>query len=467
MTIELAYMDGMWCGQGMAHLLRLYTDRYARPDKDAAEMMALFDFGNSGGGLSQSKEVLGITPPVRTLIEALELQMAQGKPPKLDLVLFSHQDTDHWTLTKEFLDQVATRNIPLEVGRIQLGGTNWGPQARATIGRLAKFLPEGDGPVSYLTNASDYGDANGDVTETMALGPVSIRTIVSNVPSATKSQALIKNGSSAVAVVQYGQTAFILPGDATYETLDFANTLLQAWTQSPLPNIYMMSAPHHGSLDTMTRKNIGDKSDLAELNTFVELTLPYSIFASAGYYSHHKHPYLSILVALSKHTGSHEYPDPHGVVAYEADTARWTLLPEVDRNVYTTVLDLDPDKPLQSADWLFWINDQGHFGTDARFFEGGARQIIGVPQTDSTTMILEEDGSGGGGGGGGDGISAVTAPPGPLRVGDVLPGLERGHLVRSRQILARQILDRGRAASTIGSARPIPPPRRVRPRIAV
>ncbi|WP_371999379.1 hypothetical protein P7L68_04490 (plasmid) [Tistrella mobilis] len=459
MPIELAYMDGMWCGQGMAHLLRLYTNRYAQPDKDAAEMMALFDFGNSGGGLSQSKAVLGVTPPVRTMIDALKLQIAQGKSPKLDLVLFSHQDTDHWTLTKEFLDQVAANSIPLEVGRIQLGGTNWGSQAKATIGRLAKFLPDGEEPVSYLTNASDYGNANGEVTETMALGPVSIRTIVSNVPSATKSEALIKNGSSAVAVIQYGQTAFILPGDATYETLDFANGLLRAWTKSPLPNIYMMSAPHHGSLDTMTRKNIGDKSDLAELRTFVDLTVPYSIFASAGYYSHHKHPYLAILVALSKHTGSHEYPDPHDVVVYEADTARWSLIPNVERNVYTTVLDLDPDEPLKSADWLFWLNDLGHFGTQARFFEGGARQMIGVPQTESTEMVLEEDGSGGGGG---DGLSAfATVAPGPLRVTDVLPGLERGHLVRSRRIL-----DGGRTASMVRSPQPIPPPRRVRPRIA-
>ncbi|GGB42477.1 hypothetical protein GCM10011505_24810 [Tistrella bauzanensis] len=455
MAVGRASMDGLWCGQGMAHLLRLYGHRYDNPATTAANMIALFDAGNRGYGLSESKETLGVTPPVKTIVDALALQQAQGKTPRLDLVLLSHQDEDHWTLINEMLDQVKARDIPLEVGRVIAGGTEWGSGAKAAIKRLVDLIP-GENPQAqyYFTNATDYGDPLTGATTTIALDDVLVRTIIANTPSTVSK----KNGTSAVVVVQLGGLGYVLPGDATFQTLAMANTKLKAWPSTPLPSVYMMSAPHHGALTTMTKKKDGDNSDLGELIEFVDLTRPYSVFASAGVFNSHKHPYLIILTTLAKYAGSHEFPDPHDVIAYDGGQDRWLLLEDSVQNVYTTLTGLTD--PLPTADWLFDINDQGHFGTSARFFEAGVQAIIGVPQTNATEMVDE-----GGGGGGGD----DDTPPPLLLARDVLPGIERGFTVRPASILDSRVDARGRIALprnihlTGPAGAPLPPPRRVRP----
>lgn len=130
MSIGLARLEGLWCGQGMVNLLKLYHDPDADPDHSAPDMMALFDCGTSGYGLDESRNVRGISPPVETIIKALQLQEANKKTPKLDLVLFSHQDKDHWKLIKDLIKQVEDKEIQLEVGRILYGGASWKESAK-------------------------------------------------------------------------------------------------------------------------------------------------------------------------------------------------------------------------------------------------------------------------------------------------------------------------------------------------
>ena len=64
----------------------------------------------------------------------------------------------------------------------------------------------------------------------------------------SKAPSLRKNGTSAVVVIDYASERMILPGDSTWETLAFGNTLLKAWTTSPVQPVKVVSTPHHGSL---------------------------------------------------------------------------------------------------------------------------------------------------------------------------------------------------------------------------
>ena len=54
-------LDGLWCGQGMANMVRVFKSTDTDPSTNPSDWLCVFDFGS--GGLSTSKKVLGITPP--------------------------------------------------------------------------------------------------------------------------------------------------------------------------------------------------------------------------------------------------------------------------------------------------------------------------------------------------------------------------------------------------------------------
>ncbi|SEH40147.1 hypothetical protein [Magnetospirillum fulvum] len=463
MSIGLARMEGLWCGQGMAHLLKLYHDPYADPDRTAPDMMALFDFGTSDDGLDQSREVLGVAAPVKTIIDALQLQMKAGKTPTLDLVLFSHQDEDHWKLIGEMLNQVKINKIPLSITNIIYGGTGWKTKAKATIGSLETYLSSTPKKAKALSSGyTDYQYPALAPSITLSLDDVHVRTLIACDPSAKKS---VLNGSSAVVLIQLKNSGFILPGDATFQTLVAASTKLKLWPNSPLPFVYMLSAPHHGALSTMTSKNLGDASGLPELDEFIGLTRPYSAFASAGEESSYKHPYLIVMKSVSKYASSYEFPEPHNVVVYQKNdnNTGWLVIEDINRNTYTTVTDIKD--PLPTADWLFEINSLGHFRTSARFYKGGQRIFDGIPEADPAIVADEDEDKDMG-----DGTFDSTAQSRQTRplllTRPPLPDPIPGYAVRSSGVFAsRTPVEPGRAepAHRFGAtARPLPPNRRVR-----
>lgn len=463
MSIGLARLEGLWCGQGMAHLLKLYHDPYADPDGTAPDVIALFDFGTSGSGLNESKAVLGISAPVKAVIDAFLLQMAAGKTPKLDLVLISHQDEDHWKLIGEMINEVKKRNIPLEVAAVIYGGVDWEADAIAMIERLVQYIP---GPKKQAyplpTNFSDYNHQTRFPTVTFMLENVIIRTLIACASIARKSRV---NGTSAVIMIEFNGQGFLLPGDATFQTLVAINIKLRDWAPAVFPKVYMMSAPHHGALATMKHITRLNPVGLKELNDFVDFFEPSSGFASAGIRNTYKHPYRIVLNTLCKHAGRSGYKNGHSYVAYNIDenNTGWETYVDTTANKYTTLLDLDP--PLKTADWIFDITSNGGSNTTARVFEAGARVVNGIPDAnpdtltdDSNVSDMDEDKRD-------DGDEArstrpllLTQPPLP----DPLPG----YAVRPRGLFAARVpVKPGRAepAHRFGvTARPLPPNRRVR-----
>lgn len=53
-VVERAIVDALWCGQGMAHLLRLYANAGTDPATAPADGLALFDVGSGGRALTMA-----------------------------------------------------------------------------------------------------------------------------------------------------------------------------------------------------------------------------------------------------------------------------------------------------------------------------------------------------------------------------------------------------------------------------
>lgn len=431
MTTARMSMSALWCDQGMAHMLQMYDTI----DAQAPSQIVLVDFGAETMFKSSVLKINLSAPAVTKVVEALFLQQQAGLEPKLDYVLITHQDTDHWSLLNYLMDAVDEIELPMKVGAIIYGGSDWGAGALATVNRLAAYGVGGTAPITVLkSNVTDYADANGTVGSLVTIGDVVLRILIANAPIAkSSSSALRKNGTSAVVVIDYMAERMILPGDATWETLAAANTLLGAWTASPVQPVKVISAPHHGSLATMTPKNEGTDSNLEQLTTFTDLVRPEAVIASAGYENSFKHPYLIILKVLGKYAGS-DGLGPHKVVVYRIDTSDWQLYTDITKNIYTTVIGLT--SPVEVADYLFTRSEYGFF-TEAFGFLGPSKAIVSVPSTQVQVL--------------GSAMSTAMDEESKDDGGD-------GSLSGDMRRLARQTF-----VPRVTVARHVPPPRRVAP----
>jgi len=362
----------------MAHMLQLYDTG----DAQAPTSLVLIDFGAETMFKSRVLKLGVAAPAVSTVVETLLLQQESGLTPKLDYVLISHQDTDHWSLLNYLMDAVDELKVPMKVGQIIYGGSDWGTGALTTVKRLQAFGVDGNAPIHNLkSNVSDYVDANGTLESLLSIDELVLRILIANAPVASKAPSMRKNGTSAVVVIDYNSQRMILPGDATWETLAACNKLLKAWTKSPVQPVKVISAPHHGSLDTMTPKNVGKDSNLKQLIEFTDFVKPEAVIASAGFENSFKHPYLIILEILGKYAKPSETNrglGAHKTVVYLADISDWKFNSDVTDNVYTTVFSLT--SPVEVADYLFTCNEFGFF-TDAFGFYGPSKAVVSVPYT--------------------------------------------------------------------------------------
>jgi beta-lactamase superfamily II metal-dependent hydrolase len=365
----------------MAHMLQLYDTA----ETSAPSSLILIDFGAETMKKSSNLVINQAAPAVTTVVETLILQQKAGLTPKLDYVLISHQDTDHWSLLNYLMDAVDELKVPMKVGQVIYGGSDWGTGASATVDRLRTYGVDGLAPFAALeSNVSNYVDANGKIGSLVTIDELVLRILIANAPVAAKKKTgMHKNGTSAVVVIDYSSERMILPGDATWETLAFCNTLLKAWTTSPVQPVKMVSAPHHGALASMAAKRRkGEKSNLEQLKEFTELVKPEALIASAGFSNSFKHPYRIILDTLGKYTipsmlGAHE------IVVYEEDTADWALDEGKTESIYTTVLSLD--SPVVVADYLFSRNEFGFF-TEKFEFYGPSKAVVSVPYTSAQVL---------------------------------------------------------------------------------
>jgi beta-lactamase superfamily II metal-dependent hydrolase len=367
-------LDGLWCGQGMANMVRIYKDLATDPKTKPSDYLCVFDFGS--GGLSASKKVLGITPPVAFMMEQLELQVKAGRTATIDLMLISHQDRDHWQLLGELNEQIVKRGMTVVVGEMILSGANWRASSKTAV---KKFIDRAKGYYWYDGEFSSYYDP-AQPLKPLNVGDMSMTMLVTNVATNDTKEDIDRNCSSAVVLLQLGQLAFILPGDATWETFARLQQIMK-----PLPFVYAASVPHHGALRTMNRNTSVVKPDLQDLIWFTDYARPTSIYASAGIKNTHSHPYRIVLETMGRYTSAEQFQQ-RPIVVFNGATSQFELLPDIRNNIYTTVLNLTT--PAQTANWIFNITPTTH-DTSIQLFNAGVPGILSAPELSEMELAAQ------------------------------------------------------------------------------
>jgi hypothetical protein len=292
-VVERVEVALLYCGQGMANWIEYYATDTQWADKTPA-MLVLVDLG--GDGINSD------LAPKYVATRIAEIKAKTGATPSIRAAVFSHQDSDHWSLIKTFLAALKTKGITdLKIELIWRGGKLWKQGAldavellRAATKSKVREFPD---------NSTDYEGHQDSIADE---GDCSVRLVIANGPCKLKSGGMMENGTSAVIAVEMPGNAVILPGDATWETMDFINEVYEDEDQPP--PCYGLSVPHHGSLRTSvkgyTKKKKVEKMGWQFVDTFVDNIEAKQVGASAGFENSHEHPMIEIIERFEKYAVS-------------------------------------------------------------------------------------------------------------------------------------------------------------------
>jgi beta-lactamase superfamily II metal-dependent hydrolase len=359
----------LWCDQGMAHVLEVRG-----PDFQPAGL-AVFDFGVE---LLKKNSVLRELQAAPAVAKLMSLLRALPQP-RIEYFVVSHQDTDHWGLVPYFLEAVAAENMQLTIGKVIYGGQGWKPGALKQINALGRYTA--NQVTDVVRQGKTYSDFLQDPPgELGRIGDVHIQSLVVNAPTPLhRSGPMFLNGTSLVASIKFQGRHFVLPGDATWETLVYANTVLKPWPASPVAPTELLSVPHHGSLETLSDRVPHDTSAFAIVAEFVNYCPADSTVASAGSVNGYSHPYKEVIEAFSERVGEGGFFTPlvneHSYVAFDKPTKSWQYSPLTRRNIYTTVLSIGTN-PIWVANWAFLLDSGGTSVTTFEPFEGATRATM-------------------------------------------------------------------------------------------
>jgi hypothetical protein len=334
-VVERVEVALLYCGQGMANWIEYFPNDTEWSNKTPS-MLVLVDLG----GYADSAE-LYIAKRIT------EIKAKKGSTPSIRAAIFSHQDEDHWCLIENFLIALNNNKITdLKIDKIWRGGKMWKQGALEAVERLCtdtKSKVE-----VFPDNCTDYEGYNDSITEE---GQCRVRLVIANGPCKLKSGGMMENGTSAVIAVEMPGNSVILPGDATWETMDFINKTYEQIDQ-PEP-CYGLSVPHHGSLRTSvrgyTKKKKVEKMGWQFVDQFIDNIKAKQIGASAGYENSHHHPMLQIIERFEKNVRTKT--PTHYLQVFNFTEGEWQKPPR-ETTVWTTTYFVkkppppgDPKKP--------------------------------------------------------------------------------------------------------------------------
>ncbi|MGW0748134.1 MBL fold metallo-hydrolase [Streptomyces sp. NPDC002587] len=322
-------MKLLWCGQGMTTLVEIYDDGV---EKDAADYLALID---CGGSPTYGKDAVNLIKD--------KVAKRTTTPKKLDLVVISHQDDDHNGLLGALGKELKT--LDARVGSVHIGGLSWIQGNKDSVTEFLAAVKYAGGAVNFDAPAqTDYPGGGVAPTHIAAHGDVKFRLLISNLAVPNVTDDIVRNGSSAVVVVDNGINTVVLPGDATFQTMLAINTRLGGAQLTP--QVLALEIPHHGALRTAVEnyaKSGKKKTDFTWtiIDDFATKVMkPKNVGASAGPWNTDNHPVQEVIDVF---IGTTETVTAHTYVAFiffqKKTMIQWATL-TTDRAVETTIRQL-------------------------------------------------------------------------------------------------------------------------------
>lgn len=341
--IEVVFLH---CDQGMGTLVRIYNK------SDKLAHLALLDLGSESGSKKYSDKA------INTVMRALKQMETDGVTPKIDLLLISHQDFDHWSLLPELLSQIQTEIPRCEVGDIYYGGTKWRKKASESIEEWENEF--GVSAEAFAKETSDYSTP-GKKGKIKDIDGVLFHLLCANVPISRSAQDLERNGTSAVVCITFGGVNAVIPGDATADTVGWINdNVFDPWKKkgkgNPVQPCRALGAPHHGALRTIASNYVSTTRAKLEIATaFGNNVAAQNVVASAGWYSKFNHPYKEVMEILAVKADTDTIT--HDFVWYEGSKSKWKHEVDSERGIFTTVTTLT--SPPKRLGWMFEITSKG------------------------------------------------------------------------------------------------------------
>ncbi|MER5932563.1 MBL fold metallo-hydrolase [Streptomyces sp. NPDC002054] len=338
----------------MTTLVEIYDDGV---EKDAADYLALID---CGGSPTYGKDAINH-------IKDKVAKRTTTPNKMLDLVVISHQDDDHNGLLGELGKELKT--IDARVGSVHIGGLSWIKGNQDTVTKFLTAVKYSATTVTFSApEQSNYPGGGVAPTHFAVHKDVKFRLLVSNldVPGATPD--IVRNGSSAVVVVDNGINTVVLPGDATFQTMHAINTKLGGAQLTP--QVLALEIPHHGALRTAVENYTAKGKAKTDFTwTIVEdfatkVMKPKKVAASAGPWNTDNHPVKEVIDVF---VGTTEAASPHTYVAFvffqKKTMVQWDTF-TISLAVNTTIQKLNVkqkkrkrDAPLPAAGTDFVVGD--------------------------------------------------------------------------------------------------------------
>lgn len=304
-------------GQGSGNFVEIYTD----PNDSVLGGTILIDLGTERDPFDLAQTAT---------IEYVRGKLASMTSPTINLLVLTHSDTDHINLIVDLLKkftppgQTPTPTKPnLLVGECYYAGEydKFAKYTQANVlDVVATYMPTGTIPKPYPKGYSSFKKNPIEYFEVLGVKVYTlIAQVVNEKSKAKKESPHWINTRSAVLLVTYNDVIqWVVTGDATGNTLFQANLILGAMkANNTLPtfmgNVFMLTAPHHGSLaTTFDIKGVRKTVITPEANTilFAQYLKPQCLSASAERVDGFKHPHWRVLVALSASLGKDKYFDP-------------------------------------------------------------------------------------------------------------------------------------------------------------
>ncbi len=317
-------------GQGSGNFVEIYTD----PNNEVLGATILVDLGTERNTLDLAQTAT---------IEYVRKTLCTMTNPTISLLVLSHSDKDHINLIKPLLSKFTPPGETAEHDKPNLTVAEaWyaGEYDKFTKGKgkekfnvlefVKLYMTQNEepnkSPQMYEKSLSSF---NTDTPVCWDVEGVKVYTLIAQVVNerswAKKESAYFINTRSVVLMLSYQGTQWILTGDATGRTLYEINLKLEKLgdfgRQTYLSNVFMLTAPHHGSKTTTynvkgVNANVGEKRkkqgpDAQEtVNKFVNWTKPQCLSASAEREVRFKHPHWTVLTDFSVTCGKDKYFDP-------------------------------------------------------------------------------------------------------------------------------------------------------------